>query len=164
MVMEMCKYMQPNNTVNATNYFNIQMFLNEECKDAMNISDFIESIQLSIEDMTQIGLKGQTKGITNILVDKLNALDIIKRPVHCSDVKNETIYVKDEDKWEQEEKDKPKLKNVLDQLTKKSIYAMPCMEDDPDSYVKTIKEVIKEPREDKKIISELAKKLLINED
>ena len=83
--------------------------------------------------------------------------------MHCSDVKNETIYVKDEDKWEQEEKHKPKLKNVLDQLTKKSIYAMPCMEDDPDSYVKTINEVIKEPREDKKIISELAKNLLINE-
>ena len=165
MMMELCKTMQPAKTVNTvnntTNYFNIQMFLNEQCKDAMNMTEFIESIHLTLEDMTQIGIKGQTKGMTNILIDKLNELDVVKRPVHCSDMKNETIYVKDEDKWEQETDDKPKLKNALDQLTKKSIKAMPCMEDDPDSYVKTISEVMKDPREDKKIISQLAKKVLV---
>jgi hypothetical protein len=152
-----------NKTVNNTNnqVFNINMFLNEQCKDAMNISDFIESIQLNLEDMTKIGKEGQTKGMANILIDKLNTIDILKRPVHCSDIKKETIYIKDKDIWEEENQDKTKLKSALDKLTKKSIDAMPCMEDDPDAYIKTVSEVIKDPREDKKIISKLIKEILV---
>jgi hypothetical protein len=144
------------------NQYNINMFLNEQCKDAMNITDFIESIQLSLEDMMNIGVQGQTKGMSNILIENLNKLDVVKRPVHCSDIKKEIIYVKDEDKWEKEGNDKPKLKNALDQLTKKSLHAIPCMEEDPDSYVKTISEVMKDPREDKKIISNLAKEVIVD--
>lgn len=153
-----------NNTINNTSnqVFNINMFLNEQCKDAMNISDFIESIHLTFEDMTNIGSQGQTQGMANILIDKLNTIDILKRPVHCSDIKKETIYIKDKDIWEQESKDKKILKTALDKLTVKSIENMPCMENDPDEYVKTINEVIKEPREDKKIISKLAKEILLN--
>lgn len=162
MMVEIIPKMQPNNTTNNnTNIFNINMFLNEQCKDAMNISEFIESIQLTLEDMTKISQEGQTNGMSNILIDKLNALDVFKRPVHCSDVKMETIYVKDEDKWEMEEKGKPKLKNALDKLTKKSIEAMPCMEDNPEEYIKTVSEVLKDPREDKKIISKVAKTVLV---
>lgn len=153
-----------NNTVNNTSnqVFNINMFLNEQCKDAMNISDFIESIHLTFEDMTNIGSQGQTQGMANILIDKLNTIDILKRPVHCSDIKKETIYIKDKDIWEQESKDKKILKNALDKLTVKSIEHMPCMENDPDEYVKTITEILKDPREDKKIISKLAKEILLN--
>jgi hypothetical protein len=162
MMVEIIPKMQPNNTTNNnTNIININMFLNEQCKDAMNISEFIESIQLTLEDMTKISQEGQTNGMSNILIDKLNELDVFKRPVHCSDVRTETIYVKDEDKWEMEEKGKPKLKNALDKLTKKSIEAMPCMEDNPEEYIKTVSEVLKDPREDKKIISKVAKTVLL---
>lgn len=165
MMVEIIPKMRPNTTTNTTNnntnIFNINMFLNEQCKDAMNMSEFIESIQLTLEDMTKISQEGQTTGMSNILIDKLNALDVFKRPVHCSDVKTETIYVKDEDKWEKEENDKPKLKNALDVLTKKSIEAMPCMEDNPEEYIKTVSEVLKDPREDKKIISKVAKTVLV---
>ena len=162
MMVEIIPKMQPNNTTNNnTNIININMFLNEQCKDAMNMSEFIESIQLTLEDMAKISKEGQTNGMSNILIDKLNALDVFKRPVHCSDVKTETIYVKDEDKWEMEEFGKPKLKNALDKLTKKSIEAMPCMEDNPEEYIKTVSEVLKDPREDKKIISKVAKTVLL---
>jgi hypothetical protein len=163
MMVEMCKQMQSHNTTNnnTNNIVNINMFLNEQCKDAMNMSEFIESIQLNLEDITKIGEKGQVEGMANILVDKLNALDIFKRPVHCSDTKTETIYVKDKNKWEKEKKEKPKLKHAIDELTKKSIQSLPYLEDSPDKYVKTISEVLKDPREDKKIISEIAKNVCV---
>ncbi len=138
------------------------MFLNEQCKDAMNMSEFIESIQLNLEDITSIGEKGQVEGMANILVEKLNSIDVFKRPVHCSDVKRETIYVKDEDKWEKEEKEKPKLKNAIEKLTKKSMESMPYLEDDPDKYVRTVSEVLKDPRDDRKIISKIAKNVRVN--
>ena len=150
-----------NNTTTNNQVFNFNMFLNEKCKDAMNINEFIESIQLTIEDMTNIGQEGQTYGMSKILINKLNELDIVKRPLHCSDAKKETIYIKDDDTWEKEDQDNPKLKNALDKLTKKSIDAMPCMENNPDEYVKTIAEVLKDPREDKKIISKLVKEILV---
>ena len=174
LMMEMCKQLQctnitnnttnntTNNNMNNTNIFNINMFLNEQCKDAMNMSEFIESIQLNLEDITSIGEKGQVEGMANILVEKLNSIDVFKRPVHCSDVKRETIYVKDEDKWEKEEKEKPKLKNAIEKLTKKSMESMPYLEDDPDKYVRTVSEVLKDPRDDRKIISKIAKNVRVN--
>jgi hypothetical protein len=160
MLVDIIPVLQPHHTDNSNN-LNINMFLNEQCKDAMNMSDFIESIQLSLEDMKYFGDKGQTMGMTNILVDKLNALDKFKRPMHCSDIKKETIYIKDEDKWEMEEKNKPNIRHALDKLTKKGLEAMPCMQNNPDEYVKTISEVLKDPREDKKIISKVAKEIII---
>ena len=150
------------NNINHNQTFNINIFLNEQCKDAMNLTEFLESIQLNLQDLMKIAEDGQTTGMSNILIDKLNSMDVFKRPVHCSDVKNETIYIKDQDIWEKEEKDTPKLKNILDKLIKKSIDAMPCMDDDPDAYVKTISEVLKDPRQDKKIISNVVKEISIN--
>ena len=150
------------NNINNNQSFNINIFLNEQCKDAMNLTEFLESIQLNLQDLMKIADDGQTTGMSNILIDKLTSMDVFKRPVHCSDIKNETIYIKDQDIWEKEEKNKPRLKNVLDKLIKKSIDAMPCMDDDPDAYVKTISEVLKDPRQDKKIISNVVKEISIN--
>jgi hypothetical protein len=149
------------NNISNNQNFNINIFLNEQCKDAMNMTEFIESIQLTLEDMTKINIEGQTKGMSNILIDKLNDLDIFKRPVHCSDVKKEIIYIKDQDKWEEENKDKSKIRNALDKITMKSIETLPSISQDPDDYVKTVNELLKEPREDKKIISKLAKEILV---
>lgn len=165
MFVDICKKIEPatNNIVNSNNVFNINVFLNEQCKDAMNITEFMESIQLNLQDMMKIADDGQTKGMSNILIDKLNAMDVLKRPLHCSDLGKETIYIKDQDKWEKEGNDKPRLKNVLNELTKKTISAMNYMEDDPDVYVKTISEIMKDPRQDKKIISNIAKEISIVE-
>jgi hypothetical protein len=160
MIVDIIPVLQPNHTDNS-NTFNINMFLNEQCKDAMNMTDFIESIQLTLEDMKYFGDQGQTVGMSNILIDKLNALDVFKRPMHCSDIKKETIYIKDEDKWEIEAKNQPNIRHALDKLAKKGLEAMPCMQDNPDEYVKTISEVLKDPREDKKIISKVAKQIII---
>ena len=164
MMIELCKKIEPSTITNNNCHnknFNINIFLNEECKDAMNLTDFIDSIQLSIEDMLRIGNEGQTNGMSNIIIDKLNAMEIVRRPLHCSDIKKETIYVKDDDKWEKEERNNPKIKNALDSFTNKTIKAMPYLENNPDEYLKTISEVLKEPREDNKIISDMAKEITI---
>ena len=146
---------------NNNNIFNIQLFLNEDCKDAMNMTEFIESIQLTLEDMTKINKEGQTEGMSKLLINKLQNIDILKRPMHCSDSKKEIIYVKDEDKWEEEGKDKSKIKKALDKITMKSIETLPNIKQDPDDYVNTVNELLKEPREDKKIISKLAKEVCV---
>jgi hypothetical protein len=161
MMTEIAPILQPHNTTNNNQNFNINIFLNEQCKDAMNISDFIESIQLSIEDMTKIGTEGQTKGMSNILIDKLNSLDVVKRPMHCSDIKKETIYIKDEDQWQMENKNKPKLIEAIDKLSVKSIKTLDSIEDDPEIYIQAASEVLKEPLENKKIISSIAKEVCI---
>ena len=158
------KIQQPiNNTTNNTtnNIFNINMFLNEQCKDAMNISEFIESIQLSLEDMARICKDGQTKGISTILIDKLNKLDILKRPVHCSDIISETIYVKDSDIWKQEDDDNTKLKHAIDVISQKSVECLPVVQNSKVDYAQTVSEILKYPREEKKIITSLARELHI---
>jgi len=166
MMVEMMPKMQPT-TINTTNnnnqIYNINMFLNEQCKDAMNMSDFIESIQLSIQDIERIGSEGQTTGMANILIDKLNTMDVFQRPMHCSDAKKETIYIKDEDKWEIEKKDRPKLKHVLKRISNKSVN---CLHDvaHTENFEQTCIEVLKEPIEDKKIISKVAKNVVLNEE
>jgi len=98
-----------NNSHNKT--FNLQFFLNETCKDAMNMSEFIDSMKLQLSDLESVGKLGFVDGISNIIIKKLEALDVDKRPVHCSDSKRETMYIKDQDKWE---KDDSELKRMTD--------------------------------------------------
>ena len=90
------------NTNSHNKAFNLNFFLNETCKDAMNIMDFVESIQFQLSDLERVGEVGYIEGISNIIVKNLKALDITQRPVHCKDKKRETIYVKDDDKWEKD--------------------------------------------------------------
>jgi hypothetical protein len=102
-----------NNSHNNNKTFNLMFFLNEQCKDAMNLSDFMNSFELGLEDLESIGELGYVEGITKIMVDRLNAMDIYKRPVHCSDAKRETLYVKNDDKWEKEARHNPKLRYAI---------------------------------------------------
>jgi hypothetical protein len=166
LIGEVCKQLpkMQNTTIHNNNIFNINMFLNEECKDAMNLTDFINSIQLSVEDIESIGDKGQVDGMANILINKLNNLDVLKRPMHCSDVITETIYIKDKDKWEIETGDKPHIRNALDQITMKSIQNLPAVTNEPDNYLRTVNEILKDPRDDKKIISKVASTITIDKD
>jgi hypothetical protein len=113
-MFEMCKNNNTTNNINSHNKtFNLQFFLNEQCKDAMNISDFANSFDLQLSDLESVGELGYVEGITKIFVDKLNSMDIYKRPIHCSDAKREIIYVKDHNKWEREEKNNPKLRYAI---------------------------------------------------
>ena len=105
--------MNINNSNNNNKTFNLQFFLNEQCKDAMNLSDFTNSFDLQLSDLETVGELGYVEGITKIMVDKLNAMDIYKRPIHCSDAKREIIYVKDENVWTKEKKDNPKLRQAI---------------------------------------------------
>jgi hypothetical protein len=95
------------------NHFNMNMFLNETCKDAMNLSDFMKNLTVTMEDMEITGQLGFVKGMTRIIVNNLNALDVCKRPIHCSDAKRETLYVKNNGVWEKETDDKQFTKELI---------------------------------------------------
>jgi hypothetical protein len=110
-----------NNTINNNKTFNLQIFLNETCKDAMNISDFIESVKLQVSDLENVGKVGYIEGISNIIIKNLNALDVEKRPVHCTDQKREVIYVKDENAWEKEDENNKKLRKAIRMIAHKNI-------------------------------------------
>ena len=119
-LLDVCKNANSYNTINSHNNnktFNLQLFLNEQCKDAMNISDFVNSFDLQLSDLESVGDLGYVEGMTKIFLDKLSSTDIYKRPMHCSDAKRETIYIKDEDRWEKEQRSNPKLRNAIKTLS-----------------------------------------------
>jgi len=101
--------------------FNLNFFLNETCKNAMNITDFIDSLKLQLSDLENVGEVGYIEGISNIIIKNLNALDVTERPIHCTDKKRETMYIKDEDKWEKEDDNKVKMHNMVKKIANKNI-------------------------------------------
>lgn len=110
-----------NTNCNNKNSFNLNVFLNEKCKDAMNIGDFIQNIKISLKQLEDVGEYGFVKGLSDIFISELKKLDIYKRPIHCSDFKRETFYIKDNDKWDKERKEREKLNNMIDVVSKKNI-------------------------------------------
>jgi hypothetical protein len=109
------------NTTNSNNKaFNLNFFLNETCKDAMNIMDFVDSIKLQLSDLETVGKIGYVEGITNIINKNLKALDVSQRPVHCTDKKREVLYIKDENKWEKENEDKSKIRKAIKHIAHKN--------------------------------------------
>ena len=109
-----------NNTNSHNKTFNLQFFLNETCKDAMNIMDFVDSIKLQLSDLENVGKVGYVNGISNIIIKNLNLLDETLRPVHCTDTKREVIYVKDEDKWEKEDENNDKMRLMIKNVSRKN--------------------------------------------
>jgi hypothetical protein len=124
-IIELCKNGTMNNSHNTTNShnksFNLQFFLNETCKDAMNIMDFVDSIKLQLSDLEKVGELGYIEGISNIIVKNLNEMDITLRPIHCTDKKRETTYIKDQDKWEKENENKDKMRKMVRKVANKNI-------------------------------------------
>jgi hypothetical protein len=120
MMFEVIKNGTHNNTNSHNKSFNLQFFLNETCKDAMNIMDFVDSIKIQLSDLENVGKLGYVDGISNIIAKNLNSLDETKRPVHCTDTKREVMYVKDEDKWEKEEDNKPKIRKLIKHVAHKN--------------------------------------------
>jgi len=171
------------NTINTTNShnktFNLQFFLNEQCKDALNINDFIDSIQLQVKDLEETGYLGYVEGISKVVIDNLNALTVHKRPIHCSDSKREVIYIKDDEQWTKDTDNKDKMKNVIKKVAHKNMKQIPewvkthpeCFDSDSkqnDKYLKIVSNSMSGSTEEEqknnmdKIISKVAKEITIN--
>jgi len=124
-----------NNTITNNNQFNINVFLNEHCKDAISITDFVNSIKLNVKDLETTGNLGFILGISRIFINKLRELDLHVRPLHCTDLKRETVYIKDQCKWEKEAEDKPRLKNMIRRIAKKNLEQLPAWQEQNPNFV-----------------------------
>jgi hypothetical protein len=164
-----------NNMIKPT--FNLNFFLNETCKDAMNIMDFIEQSKIEFKDFLQLESIGFVNGISNIIVKNLQALDIKKRPVHCTDTKRGTVYIKDNDEWEKEHETKPKLRQMIRKVADKNLKLIPefkqkypdCKHDTnlSDTYNKLIIETMgghgdNDNEKEDKIIKLISKEIVID--
>ena len=167
-----------NTTINSNNTtnnktFNLQIFLNEECKDAMNMSEFINSIEIKISDLVNIGKLGYVEGMSNIIIKQLNDTDINKRPVHCSDAKRETLYIKEENKWEKETQETKQMLTAVRGVNKKNYQILntwkethpKCMDsksNQSDEYMKVVSKVMDGDEENiNKVIKKVAKEVVI---
>ena len=138
-IKEIAPNLGNNNTTNShntnnTNQFNINVFLNEDCKNAINMSDFIKSIEVSLEQLDLTKTKGLEKGITQVIMDNMNKLSVHERPLHCTDTKRETLYIKDDNKWEKD-KDKTKIKEVIKKTQNKNYTALKKWKDENPDYL-----------------------------
>jgi len=113
------------NNTNNTNNFNLNFFLNETCKDAMNINDFIQNLNIQLKELENVGNNGYVVGISDIIVSRIKGLEISKRPLHCTDAKRETMYIKNENEWNKDNEDKSKLKNIIGQVAKENMRKIP---------------------------------------
>jgi len=107
-----------NNTINNNNQrFNLNFFLNDTCKDAMNITDFLGNMDVHVDELEYIGHHGYVNGMTKMIMDRLKDMDITKRPIHCTDVKRETMYIKDKDEWCKDTDELTKLRRILSSIS-----------------------------------------------
>jgi hypothetical protein len=180
-VLEVCKNSNTNNSINTINShnktFNLQVFLNEKCKDAMNIMDFVNSMTLELSDLEEVGNLGYVEGISNIMIRKLNELDVYKRPIHCSDAKREIMYVRDDNVWEKENNTYDKLRKAIKRVSfKNSSMLVPWSKEHPqcmntqhhlnDVYIKMLGQAMggRESflESENKIMKKIAKAVLID--
>jgi hypothetical protein len=122
---------------NVQNNFNLNMFLNEQCKDAISITDFIDSLQVEVSDLEATGKLGYVLGISRIFINKLKELDIHERPLHCTDIKRETVYIKDKDVWEKESTEKSTLKQVVKKIARKNLQQLPAWQEQHPEFTKS---------------------------
>jgi hypothetical protein len=120
LLLEQSKETKVSNTniINNTNNFSLNVFLNENCKDAITLKDFVDGLQVRLKDLEETAQLGYSEGVSKIFINGLNELEVNKRPIHCSDAKRETLYIKDQDTWEKEDKDKAKKLVGLDESEK----------------------------------------------
>ena len=183
LMMEVIKGGTMQNSHNTTNShnkaFNLQFFLNETCKDAMNITDFVESIKLQLSDLEKVGELGYVEGISNIIVKNLKDLDVTQRPVHCTDKKRETMYVKDENTWEKDEEQK-KMHKLVRKVADKNARMLPkfkeahpdCLKSSSrysDQYNKIIMEAMggrgdNDFEKEEKIIKKVSKEVVVEKE
>jgi hypothetical protein len=167
------------NTNSHNKAFNLNFFLNETCKDAMNITDFVESIKLQLSDLEKVGELGYVEGISNIIVKSLKDLDVTQRPVHWTDKKRETMYIKDEDKWEKDDEQK-KMHKMVRKVADKNARMLPKFKEAhpdctksasrfSDQYNKIIMEAMggrgdNDFEKEEKIIKRVSKEVIVDKD
>jgi hypothetical protein len=134
-----------NNTTN-NNKFNLNFFLNEQCKNAMNISEFINNIVLSVEDLKTTGKLGYIDGISKIFADKLRELDTYERPMHCTDLKRETLYIKNNNEWSKDTEDKRKIKTAIECVANKNLNNLGAWKEENPNHV------VMDSKEDKEFV------------
>jgi len=181
-IIELCKtannttITNNTNTINSNNKtFNLNVFLNETCKDAMNIMDFVDSLKLQLSDLENVGKLGYVEGISNIIVKNLKEMDVHKRPVHCSDSKREVMYIKDDNKWEKDNQEKTKLRKLIKRVAHKNSRLIPqfkekypeCDTSLSEQYNKLIIEAMgglgdNDKEKEDKIIHQIAKNVTID--
>ena len=166
-----------NNTYISNNSFNLNLFLNETCKDAISINEFIQNIEIQLKELENIGNNGYISGVTDIITSRLKQLDITKRPVHCTDLKRETLYVKDENTWNKDNENE-KMRNMITRIANKSYRSIPrwreeypeCKDPENDKYdfcIKMMRNVLGEIGDeqlklDDKVIKNIAKLVIVN--
>ena len=119
------KNINSNNTITNNQNFNLNFFLNNTCKDAMNMSEFIENMDVNFKDIEYIGRNGYVNGMTNMILSRIKDLDVTKRPLHCTDLKRETMYIKDNDEWNKDTPDNTQLRNMVKIVAKHNQYQFP---------------------------------------
>jgi len=125
------------NTINNNQQYTIQMFLNDKCKNALNISDFINSLQITLEDLNMTTNRGLIEGVTSTMMRGLEKLQVHERPIHCSDLKREIMYIKDADQWNRDENN-DKLKNTIERVADKQLQSFQTWEENNPDYMNNI--------------------------
>lgn len=184
-IIDICKVGQNQNTISHSNVhsnnktFNLQLFLNETCKDAMNISEFVESIKFQLKDLEHIGEVGFVDGISDVVLDNLTELDTAQRPIHCSDNKREILYIKENNEWIKDDAPNTKMTKVIKQIAHKNMKVIPeWIKNNPDcqdynskkndKYLKIVSNSmsggteLEQKTNISKIISKVAKEVTIN--
>jgi len=123
------------NTTNNNQRFNLNLFLNEQCKDAMNIEDFIASLELDVQDLTETKRLGFVQGISRIFANKLRQLDMYSRPLHCTDLKRETVYIKEDNQWEKDNSSKDKLRSIVNRVARKNYLQLSKWQEQHPNYM-----------------------------
>lgn len=179
MMMEVIKNGTHNTNNSHNKTFNLQFFLNEQCKDALNITDFVNSIQLQLEDLEETGRLGYVDGISRVVIKNLDDMNTHKRPIHCSDSKREILYIKDNDQWIKENDNKDTMIKMIKQVANKNMKKIPewvkahpdCLDSESkqnDKYLRIVSNSMSGSTEEEqksninKIISKVAKEVVIN--
>ena len=166
-----------NNTTNNNQKFNLNFFLNTTCKDAMNMSDFIENMEINFKDIENIGKNGYVTGMTEMILSRIKELDVTKRPLHCTDLKRETMYIKDNDEWCKDTPENTKLHKMIGYVAKRNYATIPLWREkypecqnwnDPkyDFCVDMMRNILgdigeKQTRLDNKVIKNLSKHITV---
>ena len=125
-ILELAKKDTNTNTTNNNNQkFNLNFFLNDTCKDAMNMSEFIQNIVVDFAEIENIGKQGYVSGMTSMILERIKQLDITKRPLHCTDLKREIMYIKDNDEWDKDSPSNDKLHQMLKVIAHKNYQTIP---------------------------------------
>ena len=166
-----------NNTINNNQKFNLNFFLNTTCKDAMNMSEFIENMEINFKDIENIGKNGYVNGMTEMILSRIKELDVTKRPLHCTDLKRETMYIKDNDEWSKDTPENTKLHKMIGYVAKRNYATIPLWREtypecqnwnDPkyDFCVDMMRNILgdigeKQTRLDNKVIKNLSKHITV---